>query len=216
MIFSPLSSFFCCCCLTEVIDVDIFHPEQNREFQVFEFTDVNEGGILHNGFEIVIEGDLRDIFEGKYNAYLYSDNEIMVHMPSMSHAFLHESEMLIKKQKAHDTHCSRTQESHDVARNKILKDERRQTKRLLLRFPQDMELSNNVYSPQSSDDGEIEIETLPFKSEFEAGGHKVTTVTVRISWKVSIVEEEKRVVKSSTDSNKAAAKLTERLSGMEL
>jgi hypothetical protein len=136
-------------------------------------------------------------------------------MPSMSFAFLHEFEMLIKKQEAHDTHCPCTQESHDVARNKILKDKRYQTKHLLLRFPQGMDLSNNVYSPQLSD-GEIEIETLPFKSEFEAGGYKVTTVTAQISWKISIVEEEKRVVKSKTDSNKAAAKLVERLSGMEL
>jgi hypothetical protein len=134
----------------------------------------------------------------------------------MSHAFLYESEMLIKKQKAQGTHCARTQESHDVARNSILKEEKRQTKCRLLRFPHEVNLlSNVVYSPLSTD-GEIQIQTLPFKSTFEVGTQKFTSVNAKISWKVSTVEEHKRVVKSSSDSNVAAAQLVARLSGMDI
>lgn len=183
--------------LTETIDVNVLQPESNREVQVFEFTDVNKDGILHNGFELVLYGDLRDVYNDKYHAFLYNRNEILVQMPSINHSFLYESDKLMAKMREANVYCARTQESHDVARNKILKNDNRQKKRLLLSFPSDFELSNTIYSPQSTD-GEIESEFVPFGSAFDINGKKYTTTVARISWKVSIVETDKREVKASS------------------
>ena len=45
----------------EIIEVDIKHPERNREVKVIHFTDVEKAGVLHNGFDIMIDGiDQRD------------------------------------------------------------------------------------------------------------------------------------------------------------
>jgi hypothetical protein len=87
----------------------------------------------------------------------------------------------------------------------------------LLRFPEDLldPLTNVVYSPLSTDgEIEIEIERLPFKSAFKIRDHEFSSTTARICWKVSCMEIEERVVKSSSDSNKAAAQLLSRLSVM--
>ena len=213
--FSPLSSFFFCC-LTGVIDVDIRHVENNGEFEVFVLTDVLKEGVLHNGYEVVIYADLEDVIAGKYKAVLSNDHEILVDMPSISRSFLDDSEELVKQQKAAKVHCQRTQEAHDVARNGILKDVKRQTKCRLLRFPEDLDpLSNIIYSPQSTD-GEIEISPFPLKRSFDIKGKAHTSTVVRVSWKVSTLEIVKRVVKNSGDSNKAADQLLSRLSGMDI
>jgi len=211
--FSPLSSFFFCC-LTGVIDVDIRHVENNGEFEVFVLTDVLKEGVLHNGYEVVIYADLEDVIAGKCKAVLSNDHEILVDMPSISRSFLDDSEELVKQQKAAKVHCQRTQEAHDVARNGILKDVKRQTKCRLLRFSQDLgPLSNAVCSPQSTD-GEIKVEPFPLKHDFTVKTNALTSTIVRVSWKVSVVEVEKRVAKSSGDGNEAADQLLSRLTGM--
>ena len=105
-------------------------------------------------------------------------------------------------------------ESHDVARNRILKDERSQTRRLLLRFPEDEELSNAVFSPKSSD-GEIELEVVPFKREFSIGPlNKFTTSGAQVSWKIAVIGTEARETKAP--GNKGATKLMEKLSSMSI
>jgi hypothetical protein len=207
---SYLTFFF----LPETVDVNVLHPERNREVQVFEFTDVNRDGVLHNGFEIVVYGDLRDVNNNTYHAFLHGRSEILVEMPSMNHAFLHEFDFLTQRMKDAGSHCGRTQEAHDVARNKILQDGSRLTKRLLLRFPTDIQLSMKPYSPEESN--EIEIEIVPFKSDFELAGKFWATTVARVSWKVSVIEIEKRIVKASKDTNRAAEKLSEKLSSMSV
>jgi hypothetical protein len=207
-----LSSFFCCC-LIVVIDVDNRNFENNGEFEVFQLTDVNvnKAGVLHNGYEVVFYADVQDVMEKKFKAVLKNDYEILVQMPSLSRHFTDNSENLVSQQKAALVHCIRTQQAHDVARNGILKDVKRQTKSRLLRFPQDTgPLSNNIFSPDSTD-GEIAFEPFPLQTKYKTA----TSTHVRLSWKVSAIEEEKRVVKSS-DRNEAGDTLLARLSGMDI
>ena len=112
----------------------------------------------------------------------------------------------------------RIEQSHDVTRNNILKDEKHQIKCLLLRFPPKMELTNAAYSPESTD-GEIELDIVPFKSEFSIadGGEQYTTWSARVSWRVSLVQEVRKVKASSPPvKNKAAEKLAAKLSSMSM
>jgi hypothetical protein len=207
-----LSSFFCCC-LIGVIDVDNRNFENKGEFEVFVLTDVNvnKAGVLHNGHEVVFYADVEDVMDKKFKAVLKNEHKILVQMPSLSRHFIDNSENLVSQQKAAMVHCVRTQEAHDVARNGIPKDVKRQTKHRLLRFPKDMgPLSNNIFSPDSTD-GEITFEPFPLKAKYET----VSSTHVRLSWKVSAIEKEKRVVKSS-DRNEAGDTLLARLSGMDV
>jgi hypothetical protein len=175
-------------------------------------TDVKKAGVLHNGYEVVFYADVEDVMDKKFKAVLKNEYEILVQMPSLSRHLIDNSEDLVSAQKAAKVHCDRTQEAHDVARNGILKDVKRQTKYRLLRFPQDMgPLSNNIFSPDSTD-GEITFEPFPLKAKYNT----VTSTRVRLSWKVSTVEEVKRVVKSSGNRNEAGDTLLARLSGMDI
>jgi hypothetical protein len=206
----------------EIIDVNIERPECNREVTVFHLNSVDIDGALYDGYEITVDGDMRDVIADKYKAWLRSHNEVVVQIPSIGTVFLNNAAFFNERMKEAKVHCARTQESHDVARNKILKDEKRQTKRLLLRFPSDKELSNTVYSPKSLG-GEIELQVVPIKTEFiiDAGDasdttrkHKFMTTIARVSWKIAVIGKETRETKPS--GNKGAAKLLEQLSSMQI
>jgi hypothetical protein len=136
-------------------------------------------------------------------------------MPSIDHAFLYKSKALSELMRKFKVYCPHTQESYDIARNKILKTKSRQTKHLLLRFPKEVQLSNTHYSPKSTD-GEIKNEFVSFVSKFQLDGDNYKTTVARVSWKVSIVEVEKREVQASKDTNRAAAKLAAKLASMSM
>ena len=54
-------SLLCCLLSSYPVDeifVDINFPEQNREVQVVSFTDVEKDGVLHNGFDIMMDVDI--------------------------------------------------------------------------------------------------------------------------------------------------------------
>jgi hypothetical protein len=197
----------------DIIEVNVTRPERNREVKVFHFDSVNIDGMLHDVYEIAVYGDMEDVLADKYKAWFRGRNEVLVRVPSMEVFFL-DSAGFDQHMKKANVHFDRSQESHDVARNRILKDERSQTRRLLLRFPEDEELSNAVFSPKSSD-GEIELEVVPFKREFSIGPvNKFTTSGARVSWKIAVIGTEARETKAP--GNKGATKLMEKLSSMSI
>jgi hypothetical protein len=201
---------------TEIIDVNIAQPERNREIQVFHFTNVKQDGVLHNGFELVVYGDMRDVNSDKYQAFLCSEHEILVEIPSIDHAFLYEPIQLTEVMKKAKAFCDRAQELHDVTRNRMIKHKKQQTKRLLLRFPRGIELTNHQYSPKYVNGEILESEFVPYHSEFELAGAKYKTSAAWVSWKVAIVESEKREISAADDTNRATAKLAAKLRSMHL
>ena len=183
----------------ELIEVDVEHSERNHGVYILYFTNVENDGILHDGFEVTLEVDFRDLLDDKYSAHLLpSGNEIMLRMPSMSYSFLYESEKYDEQLKNVGLHCPRTQEAQDVERNHILSDNARQTRLVLLRFPSHMELSNLIYSPKSQD-GEIDFEPVSYASNAEFNGQIFPMIKTRVSWKVSLVEPKMRVVRASAN-----------------
>ena len=143
----------------DIINVNVTRPECNREVTVFHLNSVDIDGALHDGYKIAVDGDMRDVVADKYKAWLRKYNEVVVQVPSIGYVFLRDPVGFNHHVKVANALCARTQESHDVARNRILKDKQSQTKRLLLRFPPEVELSNTVYSPKSLN-GEIELEQI--------------------------------------------------------
>jgi hypothetical protein len=198
----------------EVIEVDIDHPERNREVKVVHFRDANKNGILHNGFEILMEGDLRDMLDDKYSAKMVQENEILISMPSASHSWLYEPCNFFDKCEAFGIGCARSLEAHNVARNDILKKKDRLTKQLLLRFPVPIILSNRHYSPNTADN-DLEFEVVPFETSFLRMGKTFTSTISTIFWKIAVYEENLRVVENNdVKGKKGEARLAERFASM--
>ena len=144
----------------QVIMADLEHPERNRELSVQPFWNVEQKGILHNGILIEATCDPRDFMAGKFKARLdpsSGSNEIVIDFLSVRHSKLKEANLFNATKAAWNINCARTEEAENVVRNKILADPKRQKKQLLLRFPEDMVLSNKHYSPDSQEGGEISI-----------------------------------------------------------
>ena len=198
---------------------DLEHPERNRELSVQPFWNVEQKGILHNGILIEATCDPRDFMAGKFKARLdpSSGSNIVIDFPSVRHSKLKEANLFNATKAAWNINCARTEEAENVVRNKILADPKRQKKQFLLRFPEDMVLSNKHYSPDSQEGGEIEMEIIYIQTSWTVPeSNPVQTYPMLeavVQWKVSIAEAEPRVVKTTTTttSNKHAAKLAHRL-----
>jgi hypothetical protein len=196
---SFLPFFFCFAPSTEkadIINVDIKHPECNREVIVVPFTDKEMDGILHDGFVFMVEGvDVRDFISKKFKARLVSSNEILVAMPAVSHYWLHDSSAFNACLTRCGLYCQRADEAQAVARNNMLLQNRdRQTKYLLLRFPDNLKLSNLHFSPNSTD-GNIEIDVVPLKNTVDIPGNEMQAAFATVVWKVTVLEDEQRVVR---------------------
>jgi ABC-type anion transport system duplicated permease subunit len=62
-------------------------------------------------------------------------------------------------------------------------------------FPSEVDLSASPYSLQVANN-ELDIIVVPCVYQYELGGKKWTTTGAWLSWKVSIIEAEKHVVKA--------------------
>jgi hypothetical protein len=141
------------------IDVDIEHPERNRELNIFHFTGKKESGKLHNGFAIEMEVDPRDVKDGRYAAYLLPNcHQVFLKVPGQTSTYRIDHHLVATIEQAN--HCSRIQEARDVSRNAIEKDETRMCKHILLKFPSNMELSNAIYSTNPRD-SQMKITIVP-------------------------------------------------------
>lgn len=179
----------------DVIDVDINHPERNREVVIVKFTDVAMEGKLHNGFDILIPAvDMRDYLTDKFKLEIVSDNELLLTMPSMHAWNIADSDKFFAHLKDVKELCPRTKQGHDVFRNALRSNKNRLSKYLLLRFPGDIVLSTQHYSDHKS---ELHCKIVPLMDvsfHWKKVGKSVTQTANVVYWKVSIKEDHERVV----------------------
>lgn len=198
----------------EIIEVDTKYPENNKQFMVVAFKDVKFNGIFINGFYIELEIDIRDYANEKYKARLIDTNEIVFTVPSVSHGYIHDRVERTKSLTNFNLYCERTQEAIDVSRNAIMRDKERQSKTIVLRFPEYISLSVEHFYPGSRN-GELECEVVPYLTKCDQSKTHVTKTL--LFWKVSVIEPEVRRYETTTDSaKKALDKLTSRLQGTQL
>ena len=176
------------------------------------FTDKEKDGVLHNGFDIVVHGEIADFVKGRYKAKKLTDNEVLVEMPSASNSYLNHFNVFFENLKQFRIHCKRAQLGHEVAQNAILDDDARMIKRLVLRFPEYIILSAHQYTDST---GNLSCELIPCQSEFFWQETTISRTYDYIYWKVAIQEEEPRVVKRPVgDESEGVAKLAARLGSM--
>jgi hypothetical protein len=69
---------------TDVIAVNLDHPERNREVMVFTVNDVQNQGNMYNCFTIMLRIDPRDAaVTDRCTAYVVSETELLISYPAL-------------------------------------------------------------------------------------------------------------------------------------
>jgi hypothetical protein len=177
------------------IEVDVNHPERNREVNIFHFKDKTHHGLLHDGFIIEVEVDLRDFVSSNYSAHLISASKILVKMPAQTSGYLYDYQLVANGEAQANRMCESVNMARNLTRHKIVNDPERTFKYLMLHFPEHMSLSNVIYSPESSVmDVTIKNAITAYTATVNLPNRApmVLSHRTRLSWKVNIVEEDER------------------------
>jgi hypothetical protein len=189
------------------------NPAKNGPVNIFKFLNHEIPPTVWNGYEIAMEVDMQDYTNNKYNAYLYTSTEVLIVMPVMSHGFMKENAAYdrIVAAVGPKPQCKLVR---DTLRTKLSDNERLQKKYVLLKF--DNLLTNEPFSPNASARNEqIEIEIIPVTTTFQFEGMAMNTTVGHISWRVGIVEQERRNA-SNVQAQTVAEKLASVIAGMRL
>jgi hypothetical protein len=195
------------------IDVDIKHPECNREGHVYPLTDVQgvDSKKHYCGYYIMLRMDLRYVMADTnvefYKASVHSPNCVKVTVPSWPH-----DQLMCRDEIAGNVDDCVTN-AMDNARHAFHADmEKRQWKHFYFVFTEDHELSAKViYDDAGEDNDELELEIVPIRTAHitDKGSTDLRHWAV---WKVARVDISpmKRGKIESSKKSKAAA-LAEKL-----
>ena len=161
------------------------HPERNREVFVFHFKDeVDKQGVLHNGFAVEMDLDIRDFREGLYSAELVSSPEFMIKAPGQPATYTLDFLVAADAEAKGRRKCENLHQARNVARNGIQDDPDRCVKHIILAFPSHIKLSNTIYS-SGLPTGMIKMEILPTQATLQlSNGKSITLHRNRAVWKV--------------------------------
>ena len=189
------------------------NPAKNGPVNIFKFLNHEIPPTVWNGYEIAMEVDMQDYTNNKYNAYLYTSTEVLIVMPVMSHGFMNENAEYdrIVAATGPKPQCKLVR---NTLGTKLSDNKRLQKKYVLLKF--DNLLTNEPFSPNASARNEqIEIEIIPVTTSFQFEGMAMNTTVGHISWRVGIVEQERRNA-SNVQAQTVAEKLASVIAGMRL
>jgi hypothetical protein len=195
-----------------IINADMEHPEKNCEANVYLFTGHNHQDKLYRGVAVELDMDPRDVNEETLCAYLMPNRKhLFVKMPAQEAATRLDYEKIEDVEDSLFDHCKRLQEARDVSRNAIAADVDRASKHLLIKFPQSLELSNMIFSPESGSDGLVNMRVRIYDVEYLG----IPLVRSRIVWKMHVVDEQVRVVREQVPAGKSAAdRVADAMKGM--
>lgn len=154
----------------ERIHVDIHSPERNGPVIVQSFTDVEVNGILHNGFMLLLHVEMEDYVSDRFQARLVSSNEVLIRMPSVPNSWLKNMDPFFAFLDEVGESCNRTVLGHQVASNAIAGDTERQTKHLLLTFPESIVLDSRHYV--LDDNQELQHTCVPIDTDNTVQGQQ--------------------------------------------
>jgi hypothetical protein len=89
-------------------------------------------------------------------------------------------------------------EAHTKQRYKLNKNPEMMYRMIFLKFPESVELSDEMFSP-SSTTGAMQMNTVPLLTEVEQFGLKFISACARNSWLVQILDEAAEQVEDSSD-----------------
>lgn len=194
-----------------IIDVDVESPFNNREVVITYLAKLNVSGIFRSVYRIDLDNlDIRDVLANSYVLRLVPDhpNWAELSMPFCCYTRRNEVEAakLLEVEKDEGHSIQNIQDVMDEARNSI----HGKTKKLLLRFDEDVVLTNECFSPGTMNNV-VDFAMLPVETSFVFTATKTYGITTTcLSWMVATVEEKQRVVATprvATATDKLAARL---------
>jgi hypothetical protein len=155
-----------------VIDVNVDCPEANRELLIFPINDI-QGAKDHNayyfGYFICFPIEHRwytmDENVEHYKARVFSNNQLMVSLPSFDFTLLHNRDEVIQSNFPDNVISSLDNSRHVFDANKSF----RQWKHLLLNFPDDQTLKASVIFEEAGEDEQLELTMHPVEFRDVAG-----------------------------------------------
>lgn len=164
------------------------------KLHVFRLTDdIDSQQQMHHGWEIAITGDLRSVALGFYKAELISDTEVVITVPSYDQGFAHDYDQLRAELVKWSYYNAAAEKAHTVSRSALASNQVPSTLKFLIKFRTGELLTNTLYSPASVPLGEITPQVTPFSTDYTIGSTVYTSWNAWITWKVSRVEENKRM-----------------------
>lgn len=211
-----------------IVDVNLAHPEKNREVFVFRFDNYrNDDDELLNGNEICIVADIRHFRDENYRAWVISDNEVVVQLPTVPYAFMDAvSQYEESSFREYDQNFQVLEQPHIDLRNDVLRAKRFK-KYLLLRFPTKIDFDNNLFSAGFDETdrnntkwGEIKPSVVPYVHGFDlTEGKLVEQVDMMLYFRIGdkVITPRYATTKAPKEKiNKSASILGEALSGMDM
>jgi hypothetical protein len=205
-----------------------------RELTLIPFKDHSFEGVLHDGFGIELTADYHQFKADKYKAWLRNENEIVVQLPTEDTSFLEQfksyEDTLTKLQVKTPKMFSDTYEvARMVVRNKILDSAKkdRQVYHILLKFPSSsamkvggIELTNAVFTPSRVPYGLIDPQVVPQAVKVvygpDTGPLTSNNISIRLAWKVTVVEAEPRRAVQAPTSNPSEKTLEDAILSMSI
>ena len=195
--------------MPDVIYVNLDWPEDNREVMIFYFenhTNTVTGEVV-NGYQIVLERDLRDIYSQTFKAELINPHEIVITMPSMSTLMTKDNDSRFAALKHLNINCDKCQQAQMMAAAAVANCEERQVKRLRLVFPDQIFLMNM----DSAVDKVLKNRMEPFTTNF---GHHGSIVLCNMTWRVARLDSFRKMNSISTQHN--ATELERLMQGLSM
>ena len=150
-------------CFTVLINVNVDHPEANREVLVFPLKEIEgvKTGTSYYGYYIMVPMDVRFILDDQtiehYKARLFANHQVLLTVPSWQYSPLYNRDEIVKKVATNVTDVM-DNARHAYEDNKAS----RRWKHLLLEFPSPHELSSKLIYDEAGDDEELALELVPF------------------------------------------------------
>jgi hypothetical protein len=194
--------------------VNIVFAERNGPFIIIHFREVLMDGKIHNGYRILLmDAHMLDYIEDLYNAIQVSRNQVMASLPSVSRAFRKAANMnaFFAQQQKDGMLCEKKKLAMNATRNEITGDPDRLTKKFLLTFPGDIELTTRHYPGDQPN--QLACEFTQFEEKIEFGGQTYETFHGCVYWDIAIVGD--RVIESNEQTT-GARKLAARLASMSV
>lgn len=168
--------------VTDIIDINLNFPERNREVVLQSVSNFRHAQDVFDGFVVLMAVDLRDaMVTNGITAFLVSPTEILITMPSLAFDLYQDSAGRNQRLQDHlGMQCLPLQLAQDITINEIRMTPSRQTKQLLLRFPNRIRLSN-VWDPSTF---ALSCEMQTDSVILMIGGTPVPISVCRMMWKV--------------------------------
>jgi hypothetical protein len=196
------------------IEVNLTRPEENGPCKLFPFQNKRHNRFLHNGFDLTIEADLRDLVKDHFKAQLISNHEVLVQIPAYSATWLQDVSQ-------YDKACEDqvVKQSHVVNRNAVARDQNRKNLLFLYIFSKEVQLANIFSDPADTDgfaEGIIFAQLHFWSADFIVASTSFKSWYSRVSWIFAVKESNPREAEVAQTKTSGLSQLEKQIAGMKL